>query len=120
MHPASEAQCFLVPEKSRRLVVATAPAGAAIARLTTPASYDRTAALARRRPYQGQNVDQFIADMVIDGKIIVELKAVSTGHPAHEAQAQHDLAATGLRPAILLNFGAAPLEQKRIIRGYEE
>jgi GxxExxY protein len=78
--------------------------------------------------YKDQIIGEYIADLVIDGKIILELKAVSKLTPAHEAQAHHYLAATGLRLAILLNpstglrasFGAASLEQKRIIRGYEE
>jgi len=70
--------------------------------------------------YKDQIIGEYIADLVIDGKIILELKAISKLTPAHEAQAHHYLAATGLRLAILLNFGAASLEQKRIIRGYEE
>jgi GxxExxY protein len=69
--------------------------------------------------YKGQIIGEYIADLVIDGKIILELKAVSKFTPAHEAQAHHYLAATGLRLAILLNFGAPSLEQKRIVRGQE-
>lgn len=70
--------------------------------------------------YKGQIVGEYIADLVIDGKIILELKAVSQLTPAHEAQAHHYLAATGLHLAILLNFGAPSLERKRIVRGNEE
>ena len=78
--------------------------------------------------YKDQIIGEYIADLVIDGKIIIELKAVSKLTPAHEAQAHHYLAATGLHLAILLNpstglrasFGAPSLEQKRIARGYEE
>ena len=70
--------------------------------------------------YKDQIVGEYIADLVIDGKIILELKAVSKLTPAHEAQAHHYLAATGLHLAILLNFGASSLEQKRIARGNEE
>jgi len=70
--------------------------------------------------YKDQIIGEYIADLVIDGKIILELKAVSKLTPAHEAQAHHYLAATGLRLAILLNFGAPSLEQKRIARGSEE
>jgi GxxExxY protein len=68
--------------------------------------------------YKDQIIGEYIADLVIDGKIILELKAVSKLTPAHEAQAHHYIAATGLRLAILLNFGAPSLEQTRIIRGY--
>jgi GxxExxY protein len=66
--------------------------------------------------YKGRLVGEYVADFVIDGKIILELKAISRLGPAHEAQAHHYLAATGLRLAILLNFGGTSLQQKRIVR----
>ncbi len=74
--------------------------------------------------YKGQIIGEYIADLVIDGKIIpstklrasLELKAVSKLTPAHEAQAHHYITATGLRLALLINFGASSLEQRRIIR----
>ena len=53
---------------------------------------------------------------MIDGKVILELKAVSTLNPAHEAQAHHYITAAGLRLALLINFGAPSLEWRRIIR----
>ena len=66
--------------------------------------------------YKGQQVGEYAADLVVDGKIILELKAVSRFAATHEAQAHNYLAATGLRLAILLNFGASSLQQKRIVR----
>ena len=66
--------------------------------------------------YKDQLVGQYVADFVIDGQIILELKAVSSLTKMHEAQAHNYLAATGLRLAILLNFGAESLQQKRIVR----
>jgi GxxExxY protein len=66
--------------------------------------------------YKGQAVGFYIADIVVDGKIILELKAMSALNKAHEAQAHNYLAATGLRLAILINFGAPSLQWKRIIR----
>ena len=66
--------------------------------------------------YKGQLVGEYEADLVVEDQIILELKAVSALHPVHEAQAHHYLAATGLRLAILFNFGAASLQQKRIVR----
>ncbi len=66
--------------------------------------------------YKSQLVGEYKADFVIDGKIILELKSVSALHPAHEAQAQHYLAATGLRLVILINFGAPSLETKRVVK----
>ena len=66
--------------------------------------------------YKSQPVGYYVADFVIDGQIVLELKAVSTLTKMHEAQAHNYLAATGLRLAILLNFGAESLQQKRIVR----
>ena len=66
--------------------------------------------------YKCQRVGDFVADLVVDGQIILELKAVSRLTAVHEAQAHNYLAATGLRLAIILNFGAASLQQKRIVR----
>ena len=66
--------------------------------------------------YKGQPVGDYVADIVVDDNLLLELKAVSALTSAHEAQAHHDLAATGLRLAVLLNFGAPSLQQKRIIR----
>ena len=66
--------------------------------------------------YKGQLVGEYVADLIVDGEIILELKAVSRITPAHEAQAHNYLAATGLRLAIILNFGSASLQQKRIVR----
>ena len=66
--------------------------------------------------YKGQQVGDFVADLVVDGQIILELKAVSRLTAVHEAQAHNYLAATGLRLAIILNFGAVSLQQKRIVR----
>jgi GxxExxY protein len=61
-------------------------------------------------------VGDYIVDIVVDGQIILELKAISALTKAHEAQVHNYLAATGLRLAILLNFGAKSLEQQRVVR----
>ena len=66
--------------------------------------------------YKGDLIGEYIADLVIDGKFIVEIKAVSRFNPSHEAQAIHYLAATGLQLAIIINFGAGSLDYRRIIR----
>ena len=66
--------------------------------------------------YKGITVGDYQADFVVEDQIILELKAISALTPAHKAQAMHYLAATGLRLAILLNFGSASLERERIAR----
>jgi GxxExxY protein len=57
-----------------------------------------------------------VADFAVEDKIILEPKAVSALTRAHEAQAHHYLAAAGSRLAILLNFGAPSLQQRRVVR----
>jgi GxxExxY protein len=47
----------------------------------------------------------FIADMVVDGNVIVELKAVSNLSKAHEAQVESYLKSTGMTDGLLVNFG---------------
>lgn len=68
-----------------------------------------------RVKYKGKEVGEYRADLVVDRKLILEIKAASALVPAHEGQALNYLEATGLRLAILLNFGAESLEVKRIV-----
>jgi GxxExxY protein len=66
--------------------------------------------------YKGQLVGQYEADIVVDQMIVLELKSVSAISSAHIAQAHHYLAATGMRLAIVMNFGADSLETRRIAK----
>ncbi len=66
--------------------------------------------------YKGQLIGVYKADIVVDGKVILELKAVSALTKAHEAQAIHYLTATGLRLAIIINFGASSLQHQRMVK----
>jgi len=66
--------------------------------------------------YKGELIGDYEADFVIEGKIILEIKAVANLHPRHEAQAIHYLTATGFRLALLINFGTPSLEHQRIVK----
>src|SRR5690242_10203828 len=55
--------------------------------------------------YKDVLVGEYLADFMIDEKLIIEIKAVSNFNSQHQAQAMHYLAATGCRLALLLNFG---------------
>ena len=66
--------------------------------------------------YKDVTVGIYEADLVIDGKFVVEIKAGSKLNSSHQAQAMHYLAATGLRLALLLNFGTGSLEHRRVIK----
>lgn len=63
--------------------------------------------------FRDQLVGQFIADLVIEDQIIVELKAVRTLAPEHSAQTLNYLKATGKPIAMLINFGSPKLEYRR-------
>lgn len=55
------------------------------------------------------------ADFFCYDSVIVELKALGTLAPGHQAQAIHYLKATGCERGLLVNFGAPRLEYKRLI-----
>jgi GxxExxY protein len=62
-----------------------------------------------------QKVGEYILDMVVDEKIVLELKAASEHNPLFEAQLYSYLQAAGLKLGILLNFGTKRLTYKRIL-----
>ena len=67
--------------------------------------------------YKGKVLDKkYIADFICYDEISVELKAVETLLPEHAAQVINYLKATDSRLGLLINFGAAKLQYKRIIR----
>ena len=58
--------------------------------------------------YDGQKFDEgFRADLIVEGKVIVELKSVEKVHPAHKKQVLTYLRLTGMKLGYLLNFGEA-------------
>lgn len=63
--------------------------------------------------FRGEVVGQFYADLVVAGKVIVELKAVKALAPEHNAQVLNYLKATGHPVALLLNFGTSKMEFRR-------
>jgi GxxExxY protein len=70
--------------------------------------------------YDGVVVGDFDADLLAEGRVIVEIKAVRTLVQQHEVQLVNYLTATGLEIGLLLNFGAPSLEFKRKHRTYRE
>jgi GxxExxY protein len=63
--------------------------------------------------FRGKPVGEFFADILVEGKIIVELKAARTMLPEHQAQLINYLKATGLEVGLLVNFGPTRLEYRR-------
>ena len=56
----------------------------------------------------------YIADFVVDNKVIIELKAVTEMSPIFEAQTINYLRATGIKVGLLINFGIRQLQIKRL------
>ena len=75
----------------------------------------------RREPllpitYRGQPLRaSYRADFICFGSLLIELKAIQRLSAADDAQAINYLKASGLKKAILLNFGAPTLEYKRLV-----
>ena len=66
--------------------------------------------------YDGILVGEFVADLLVEDELIVELKAVQALATAHEVQTVNYLVATGKDIGLLINFGAERLEFKKKFR----
>ena len=64
--------------------------------------------------FRGRCVGHFRADLVIAGKVVVELKAISHLWPIHEVQLVNYLRASGLSTGLLLNFGPRAQFRRRV------
>jgi GxxExxY protein len=62
--------------------------------------------------YEQQEIGDYYADIIVNGLVILELKATQTIAAAHEAQLVNYLKATQIEVGLLLNFGLKP-EMKR-------
>jgi len=66
--------------------------------------------------FEEEVVGNYYADILVEDKVILEIKSVEKIIDAHIAQSLNYLKATGLRLAIILNFSKEKLEYKRIIK----
>lgn len=64
--------------------------------------------------YDGIVAGEYVADLIVEQALLVELKAANALNEAHHAQCINYLRASGLRLGLLLNFGMKRLEIKRI------
>ena len=67
--------------------------------------------------YKNELVGEARLDLLIGGKLILELKAVDAIHPIHHAQVLNYLKATGLQLGLLMNFNVEQMKDgiKRIV-----
>jgi GxxExxY protein len=65
--------------------------------------------------YKGEVVGEYVADLLVEGRVIIELKTVDKIEKLHEAQLMHYLKATNMPIGLLVNFKHPKAEIKRII-----
>ena len=65
--------------------------------------------------YKGEIIGDYCADILVENKVIVELKAEKSYNKKHEAQLLNYLKATGIQLGLLLNFGENKCHPKRLV-----
>jgi GxxExxY protein len=65
--------------------------------------------------FRGLTVGRYYADMVVDNKIIVELKVARILAPEHSAQVLNYLKAAQIEVGLLLNFGTSKMDYRRLV-----
>jgi GxxExxY protein len=65
--------------------------------------------------YRGAVVGEYFVDLLVEGAVLIELKAVKALDEAHRLQCVNYLKATGRQLCLLLNFGNPRLEIKRVV-----
>ncbi len=66
--------------------------------------------------YKGQQIGQRRVDFFVEGKVMVEIKAIVQLEDVHLAQAINYLEAYGLEVGLLINFGNTSLQFKRVMK----
>jgi len=66
--------------------------------------------------YDSQIVGEFVADIIVNDTVILELKSVRRIIEAHEVQLVNYLVATGKPVGLLINFGETRVDVKRKIK----
>jgi len=66
--------------------------------------------------FRGENVGEFFTDLVVEQKVLVELKAVKALIPEHQSQLINYLHASDMEVGLLINFGNPKLEIKRCFK----
>ena len=70
--------------------------------------------------YDGVDVGEFYADILVEKQVIVENKSVEQLGPAHEVQLVNYLTATEYEVGLLFNFGSSSLQYKKKFRVYRK
>jgi GxxExxY protein len=68
--------------------------------------------------YRGAVVGEYIADLLVEDCVIVEVKHARALEDVHIAQCLNYLKATSLKVCLLINFGKSKIEIKRLVRNF--
>lgn len=70
--------------------------------------------------YEKQVIGEYFADILVDGKVIVEIKASKKLALEHEAQLLNYLKATNIEVGLLLNFGPKPEIKRKVFDNFRK
>jgi len=65
--------------------------------------------------YKGEVVGEYFADIVVENKVIIELKTVEQVQKIHEAQLLNYMKATGFKVGLLVNFRGPKADVRRLV-----
>lgn len=112
---AVQGACFDVHNRLRGLNLSEAGWERALLIALTERGIGSQSQVQKELAYQGRSIGHFIVDIVVEGKLLLELKAVERLLPIHQAQLLSYLRATGLELGILVNFGEPRLASQRMV-----
>ncbi len=70
--------------------------------------------------YNDENVGEYFADILVENKVIIEMKAVEGISERHEAQLINYLRATEMEVGLLLNFGKKPEYKRKVFSNHRK
>lgn len=69
--------------------------------------------------YKGKSVGEYLADIIVEDKVIVELKALEKINDVHEVQLKNYLKATAIEVGLLINFGKSVELKRKYVKNEE-
>jgi len=69
--------------------------------------------------YKAETVGEYVADVIVEGAVLVEAKATPQDHPVYLAQTLNYLKATKLPVGLVLNFGQPRLSIRRVVLSHD-
>jgi GxxExxY protein len=89
----------------------------ALARELTSRGLEVTSQVSYAISYKGHAVGEYVADLLVENQLLVELKCADSFSNEHVAQCINYLKTSGLRLALLVNFQKPRVAWKRIVYG---